>query len=74
LYHIFVPWNLTFRTTAQERALGAAACYWLEVLFSRRSRAYEHILAYICGQKNCYADVDRAYAYIFYFVINLASE
>ena len=27
-YHAFVPWNLTFCTTAPE-GLGAAACYWL---------------------------------------------
>jgi len=30
LYHAFVPWNLTFRTTAREE-LVAAAYYWLVV-------------------------------------------
>jgi len=27
LYHAFVPWNLTFRATAQKLGAGRAACY-----------------------------------------------
>jgi len=29
LYHAFVPWNLTIRTTARELRAGRAAYYWL---------------------------------------------